>query len=160
MAKRLLRLRVNGEDYEVYIDPWKVLRDVLRDELGLTGAKEGCDTGDCGACTVLIDGKAVKSCLVLALQVHDEEITTIEGLAGGDGLHPLQQSFIDHYAVQCGYCTPGVIMSAKALLDENPSPTETEVKRALRGNLCRCTGYVNIIRAILETKQARGAARR
>ena len=160
MAKRLLRLRVNGEDYEVYIDPWKVLRDVLRDELGLTGAKEGCDTGDCGACTVLIDGKAVKSCLVLALQVHDEEITTIEGLAGGDGLHPLQQSFIDHYAVQCGYCSPGVIMSAKALLDENPSPTETEVKRALRGNLCRCTGYVNIIRAILETKQARGAARR
>ena len=160
MSKRLLRLRVNGEDYEVYIDPWRVLRDVLRDELGLIGVKEGCDTGDCGACTVLIDGKAVKSCLILALQVYDEEITTIEGLANDNELHPLQQSFIDHYAVQCGYCTPGVIMSAKALLDENPNPTETEVKRALRGNLCRCTGYVNIIRAILEAKQAKDTVRR
>ncbi len=160
MSKRLLRLRVNGEDYEVYIDPWRVLRDVLRDELGLIGVKEGCDTGDWGACTVLIDGKAVKSCLILALQVYDEEITTIEGLANDNELHPLQQSFIDHYAVQCGYCTPGVIMSAKALLDENPNPTETEVKRALRGNLCRCTGYVNIIRAILEAKQAKDTVRR
>ncbi|MFC1995301.1 (2Fe-2S)-binding protein [Chloroflexota bacterium] len=160
MSKQLLRLIVNGENYEVYIDPSKVLRDVLRDELGLTGVKEGCDTGDCGACTVLIDGKAVKSCLILAFQANGEEIMTIEGLANGNELHPLQQSFIDHYAVQCGYCTPGVIMSAKALLDENPNPTETEVRRALRGNLCRCSGYVNITRAILDAKQAKDMVRR
>lgn len=146
--KKLLRLRVNGEDYEIFTEPWKTLERVLREELGLTGVKEGCNTGNCGVCTVLIDGKAAKSCLILASQVQDKEILTIEGLSR-NGLHPLQQAFIDHFAVQCGFCTPGMVLAAKALLDENLHPTEEEVKLGLSGNLCRCTGYVKIVEAVL-----------
>ena len=150
--KRLLRLRVNGDDYELFTEPWKTLVEVLREELGLTGAKEGCNTGNCGACTVLIDGKAVKGCLVLVSQVQDKDVLTIEGL-GGNGLHPVQQAFIDHFAVQCGFCTPGMILSAKALLDENPEPSEEDVRRAIVGNLCRCTGYTKIVEAILASTE-------
>ena len=146
--KKPLILRVNGEDYEIFTDSWKTLERVLRDDLGLTGVKEGCNTGNCGVCTVLIDGKAVKSCLVLAFQAQGKEILTIEGLSKS-GLHPLQQAFIDHFAIQCGFCTPGMVLAAKALLDENSNPTEEEVKLGLSGNLCRCTGYVKIVEAIL-----------
>ena len=154
--KQLLQLRVNGEDYEAYAEPWKVILDVLRDELGLTGVKEGCMTGNCGACTILIDGKAVKSCLVLASQAVGKDILTIEGLARNGELHPLQQAFIDHFAVQCGFCTPGMILAAKALLDENPEATEEDIKHGLHGNLCRCTGYVKIVEAILAAKETHG----
>jgi carbon-monoxide dehydrogenase small subunit len=146
--KKLLILRVNGEDYNVFTEPWKTLVRVLRDDLGLTGVKEGCNTGSCGACTVLIDGKAVKSCLVLASQTKGKEILTIEGL-GKNGLHPLQQAFVERFAIQCGFCTPGMILAAKGLLDENPNPTMEDVKLGLSGNLCRCTGYVKIVEAVL-----------
>jgi carbon-monoxide dehydrogenase small subunit len=125
------------------------LLHVLREYLGLTGTKQACDTGDCGACTVLIDGKPALSCLTLAIEVQENEILTIEGLYQDGKLHPLQQAFIDHFAVQCGFCTPGVILSAKALLDKNPHPTEEEVREAISGNLCRCTGYVKIVEAIM-----------
>lgn len=145
--KQVLKLSVNGEKIEVYVEPWKSLADVLRDELQLTGTKIGCNAGRCGSCTVLIDGKAIKSCLMLAIQAQGHEILTIEGLAK-DGLHPLQQAFIDCFAVQCGYCTPGMILTAKALLDENPNATEEEIKEELSGNLCRCTGYTKIIEAV------------
>jgi carbon-monoxide dehydrogenase small subunit len=143
-----LKLRINGGDYEIFTQPWKTLQEVLRDDLGLTGTKKGCNTGNCGACTVLIDGKAVKSCLVLARQAQGKDISTIEGLGRGK-LHPIQQAFIEHFAFQCGFCTPGMIMCVKALLDENSLPTEGEVKRYLEGNLCRCTGYVKIVEAVL-----------
>ena len=146
--KKLLTLKVNGEDYEIFTDPWKTLVRVLREDIGLTGTKEGCNTGNCGACTVLINGKAVKSCLILAAQAQDKDILTIEGLSR-NGLHPIQQAFIDHFAVQCGYCSPGMILAAKAFLDENPNPKEEEVKLHLTGNLCRCTGYVKIVEAVL-----------
>ncbi len=147
--KERLHLTVNGEDHEVYAEPTSTLVEVLREELNLTGTKTGCDAGRCGACTVLIDGQAVKSCNVLAIQARGREITTIEGLMGRNGkLHPLQQAFIEHFAFQCGFCTPGMIMAAKALLDGNPSPTEEEVKAGLEGNLCRCTGYVKIVEAV------------
>ncbi len=149
--KQVINLRVNGEDFGVYVEVSKTLVEVLRDELELTGAKVACSSGRCGACTVLIDGKAVKSCLIPAAQVQGREILTIEGL-GQDGLHPVQQAFIDYFAVQCGYCTPGMILSAKALLDENPNPTLDEVREALVGNLCRCTGYVKIVEAVLAAK--------
>jgi carbon-monoxide dehydrogenase small subunit len=146
--KKLLKLRVNGEDFELFAYPWKTLVRILREELNLTGAKEGCNTGSCGSCTVLIDGKAVKSCLVLASQAERGEILTIEGLSKG-GLHPLQQAFVDHFAIQCGYCTPGMVMAAKALLNENSDPTDEDVKYGLSGNLCRCTGYVKIVESVL-----------
>jgi len=150
---QLIKLRVNGVEEEVMIEPWWNLARVLRDELNLTGTKIGCETGDCGSCTVLIDGKAVKSCLYLAMKARGKDILTIEGLRGENGeLHPLQKAFIEHFAIQCGYCTPGMIMVAKALLDENPNPTEEEVKEGLDGNLCRCTGYVKIIEAVLAAK--------
>ena len=151
--KQLIKLRVNGLDEEVMIEPWWNLARVLRDELNLTGTKIGCETGDCGSCTVLIDGRAVKSCLYLTMKARGKDILTIEGLRGENGeLHPLQEAFIEYFAVQCGYCTPGMIMAAKALLDENPNPTEEEVKEGLDGNLCRCTGYIKIIEAVLATK--------
>jgi carbon-monoxide dehydrogenase small subunit len=153
--KRLLTLRVNGEHYEVFTDPGKTLIRVLRDDLDLTGTKEGCDTGNCGSCTVLIDGKAVKSCLVLASQVQGREILTIEGLSQNT-LHPLQQAFVNHFAIQCGFCTPGMILAAKALLDENPHPTDEDVKLGLSGNLCRCTGYLKIVEAVLAAAEAMG----
>lgn len=147
--KHMLELKVNGKVYEILVEPWDSLMKVLRDELYFTGTKEGCNRGDCGACTVLMDGKPVYSCLLLALQARGKEIMTIEGLATEKGLHPLQEAFIEHFAVQCGYCSPGMIMSAKALLDENPNPSEEEVKIALEGNLCRCGGYAKIIEAVL-----------
>lgn len=150
--KQLLELNVNGEVREAYAEPWKTLLEVLRDELALTGAKGGCETGHCGACTVLIDGKAVKSCLVLARQAKGRNILTIEGVAENGKLHPLQQAFLDHFALQCGFCTPGMILSAKALLNENANPSEEEVRRAIQGNLCRCTGYVKIVEAIMAAR--------
>lgn len=143
-----VRLRVNGETYDVVIAPYRTLLDVLREELRLTGSKKGCDAGDCGACTVLLDGKPVNSCLVLAATVQDAEILTIEGLAQNGKLHPLQQAFINEGAVQCGFCTPGVLMSLKALVDHNPTPTPEEVKTAMAGNLCRCTGYAKVFKAV------------
>jgi len=152
--KQVIRLVVNGETYEVIVKASETLLDVLRDKLRLTGTKEGCDTGKCGACTVLIDGQAVRSCLTLAVSVEDKEITTIEGLAKGEELHPLQQAFIEHGALQCGFCTPGMILTAKAFLDENPTPTEDEVKEAIAGNICRCTGYSSIVEAIQEAAVA------
>lgn len=148
--KQAIELKVNGAIETAYVEPWWNLARVLREELGLIGTKIGCEEGDCGTCTVLVDGKAVKSCLMLAMKARGKEITTIEGLKGSDGqLHPLQQAFIDHFAVQCGYCTPGMLLAAKALLDQNPRPTEEEVKKWLSGNLCRCTGYVKIVEAVL-----------
>jgi carbon-monoxide dehydrogenase small subunit len=147
--KKQLTLKVNGKLHSLTIDPNKTLLQVLRQDLGLTGAKEACDSGGCGSCTVLMDGRPVYSCLVLALDAQGKDILTIEGLADGGRLHQLQEAFIEHGAVQCGFCTPGVILSAKALLDENPSPTEEDVKEAISGNICRCTGYTKIIEAIL-----------
>lgn len=148
--KHLIKLKVNGVEKEVYVEPWWNLARVLRDELNLTGTKVSCEEGDCGSCTVLVDGKAVRSCLFLAIQARDKDILTIEGLEGeSGGLHPLQEAFVEHFAIQCGYCTPGMIMAAKALLDENKSPTEEVVRGELAGNLCRCTGYVKIVEAIL-----------
>lgn len=146
---RPVRLNVNGETYDLEISPHRTLLSVIRDEIGLTGTKEGCGTGDCGACTVLLDGKPVNSCLVLAVEAHGREITTIEGVAVNGVLHPVQQAFIDHGAVQCGFCTPGMVLSAVALLNENPNPTSDEVKHAIAGNLCRCTGYVRIVDAVM-----------
>lgn len=147
--KHAIQLWVNGEPYDLLVEPRRTLLKVLRDDLGLTGTKKGCDTGDCGACTVLLNGRPVNSCLVLAVEANGMEIRTIEGLAESNELHPLQEAFIQYGAVQCGYCTPGMILSAKALLDENPNPSENEVKRAIAGNLCRCTGYVKIVKAIM-----------
>ena len=149
--KQLIELKVNGESYEAAVDPHRTLLEVLRENLGLTGAKEGCDLGACGTCTVLIDGKAVLSCLTLAVDSQKKEITTIERLAREGKLHPLQQNFVDHGAIQCGFCTSGMILSAKAMLDESPKPTEEEVKRGISGNLCRSTGYTKIIEAIMAT---------
>lgn len=143
-----IELKVNGSINEVEIDPRRTLLDVIRNELELTGTKEGCGLGDCGSCTVLMDGKAVNACLVLAVDAKGKEILTIEGLAEGTQLHPLQEAFIEHGAVQCGFCTPGMVLSAKALLDENPHPNEDEIRKAIGGNLCRCTGYIKIEEAI------------
>ncbi len=143
-----VRLKVNGENYDIVIAPYRTLLDVLREELRLTGSKKGCDAGDCGACTILLDGKPVNSCLVLAATVQDAEILTIEGLAPKGKLHPLQQAFINEGAVQCGFCTPGVLMSLKALVDHNPTPTPEDVKIAMAGNLCRCTGYSKVFKAV------------
>ncbi len=142
-------MRVNGIDEEILIEPWWNLSFVLREKLNLTGTKLGCEAGDCGSCTVLVDGKAVKSCLYLAMKARGRDILTIEGLNGGNGeVHPLQKAFVEHGAVQCGFCTPGMILSAKALLDENPDPVDKEIRLAMSGNLCRCTGYVKIMEAI------------
>jgi len=146
---RRVNLKVNGMDHEVDVDPEDILVDVLREKLYLTGTKKGCDgTGECGACTVLLDGKAVYSCLILAVDAVGKEITTIEDLARGTDLHAVQKAFLECGAVQCGFCTPGMILTAKALLDEDPKVTEREIKEAIRGNLCRCTGYVKIVEAI------------
>ncbi len=148
--KKLIKLRVNGQEREIWVEPRQTLLDTLRYDLGLTGTKEGCGNGNCGSCTILLDGKAVNSCLVFAIEVEGQDITTIEGLAQEGKLHPLQQAFIDEGAVQCGFCTPGVILTAKALLDSNPHPAEVQVRQAIAGNLCRCTGYDKIVRAILK----------
>lgn len=141
-------MKVNGVNHTIVVcNNWTLL-SVLRDKLGLIGVKSGCEKGECGACTVIMDGKAVMSCLVLAVEADGKEITTIEGLAGADGLHSLQQSFIDQGAIQCGFCTPGMIIAAKALLDANPHPTEEEIRAEINGNICRCTGYAKIVKAI------------
>lgn len=147
--KHILKLHVNGEEYEVLTGIHKTLLEVLREDLGLTGTKRGCDLGCCGACTVLIDGKPFLSCLTLATAVQGKKILTIEGLAQEGKLHPLQEAFVQKGAIQCGFCTPGMILTAKAFLDEHPHPSEGEVKKAISGNLCRCTGYVKILEAIL-----------
>ncbi|MFP3976203.1 MAG: (2Fe-2S)-binding protein [Dehalococcoidia bacterium] len=145
---KTVRLTVNGTPYELTVNDWETLLDVIRRDLGLTGTKEGCGLGECGACTVLMDGRTVNSCLILAAEAEGKQITTIEGLSDGDTLHPIQQAFIDHGGLQCGFCTPGMIISTKSLLDSNPNPGEEEIRKAIEGNLCRCTGYVKIIEAI------------
>jgi carbon-monoxide dehydrogenase small subunit len=151
-----LRMVVNGKSVEVKVDPTWTLLYVLREELKLTGTKKGCEKGDCGACTVLLEGNPVNSCLVLALQAEGRKVETIEGLGAADSLHPLQKSFIANGAVQCGFCTPGMLLSAAALLRKNPSPTEKEIRTAISGNLCRCTGYAKIVKAIQEVRDLKG----
>ena len=151
MSKIHVTTSVNGDAVEFLCDPRETLLDVLRDRLHLTGAKEGCGTGDCGACSVTLDGRLVCSCLVLGAEAEGKEVGTIEGIANGEELHPLQQKFIEHAALQCGICTPGILVATKALLEKNPDPTETEVRYWLAGNLCRCTGYDKIIRAVMDT---------
>ena len=159
MAKVLIGVRVNGEDHEVAVEPRRLLADLLRDDLDLTGTKRGCETAICGACTVLVDGRSVKSCLMLALQAKGRSVTTIEGLRTDSGaLHPLQETFVEHGGLQCGYCTPGMIMSAKALLDRNPDASEAQIREHLTGNLCRCTGYVGIVESILAAARKLAAA--
>jgi carbon-monoxide dehydrogenase small subunit len=148
-----IRATVNGEPEEFLCEPAETLLDALRDRLSLTGTKEGCGTGDCGACSVLLDGRLVPSCLVLAAEVSGRDVLTVEGVATGDTLHPVQQAFLEQAALQCGVCTPGLIVASKALLDVNPSPTEEEVRYWLAGNLCRCTGYDKIVRAVLEAAE-------
>ena len=152
-----IAVTINGEPFELDVEARRLLVHFIRDDCLLTGTHVGCDTGNCGACTVLLDGKAVKSCMLLAVQADGASIETVESLATGDGeLHPLQQAFSEHHALQCGYCTPGMLMSAKHLLDRNPSPSEHEVRKALQGNICRCTGYVNIVEAVLEVAKGVG----
>ena len=148
MAKTYVSTTINGEGAEYLCEPQQTLLDVLRDVVGLTGSKEGCASGDCGACSVLIDGTLVCSCLVLGVEAEGKSITTVEGVANGEHLHPVQQKFLEHAALQCGFCTPGLIVASKALLDSNPNPTETEIRYWLAGNLCRCTGYDKIVRAV------------
>ncbi len=149
MAKCLLTMKLNGEDVEVAIEPSVMLIDVLRGTLHLIGTKESCGRGECGACTVLLDGEAVNSCITPAMSAMNRELLTIEGLGRPGKLHPIQEAFVEYGAVQCGFCTPGMVLTAKALLDVNPNPTEGEVREALSGNLCRCTGYVKIVEAVL-----------
>ena len=158
MAKSVsVRLHVNGVEHHLDVEPRLLLVHALRDKLGLTGTHVGCDTSNCGACTVHLDGRAVKSCTVLAVQADGAEVTTIEGLGSDGELHPVQEAFWNDHALQCGYCTPGMIMAAAALLSENPNPTEAEVRHALEGNLCRCTGYHNIVKAVLDAAKTKGA---
>jgi carbon-monoxide dehydrogenase small subunit len=157
--KALLNCSINGEDQSVLIDTRDTLLDLLRDRLGLTGTKEGCGNGNCGTCTVLLDGAPINACLVLAVEVPGRAITTIEGLSTGGALHPLQQALVQHGGTQCGFCTPGIVLAAKALLDENPSPSEAQIRHAIAGNLCRCTGYGKIVDAIAAVAAARGQVR-
>jgi aerobic carbon-monoxide dehydrogenase small subunit len=151
MAKQHITTTINGEESEFLCETQETLLDVLRDQVGLTGTKEGCSSGDCGACSVMLDGRLVCSCLVLGVEAEGKTVETIEGMADGEELHPLQQKFLEEAALQCGFCTPGVLVAAKALLDINNDPTETEVRYWLAGNLCRCTGYDKIIRAVMDT---------
>ena len=153
MSQVHIKSNVNGDDIEFLCEPEETLLEVLRDRLHLTGSKEGCGTGDCGACSITLDNKLVCSCLVLGVEANNSKISTIEGMADGDTLHPLQQKFLDHAALQCGICTPGILVAAKALLEKNPSPNETEVRYWLAGNLCRCTGYDKIIRAVMDAAE-------
>jgi len=148
MKKQIIELKVNGDAYEVAVYPHRTLLEVLREEIGLTGSKEGCGMGACGACTVMIEGEAVLACLTLALSAEGKDIRTVEGLAEGQELSPLQKSFVEHGAIQCGFCTPGMLMSSTAALSKHPHPNEEEIKKAISGNLCRCTGYVKIVEAI------------
>ncbi|HZP35500.1 MAG TPA: (2Fe-2S)-binding protein [Methylomirabilota bacterium] len=160
MPKQVLQCTVNGEPVEALVQPYTTLLDALREDLGLTGPKEGCGTGDCGACSVHVDGKLVASCLMLAMQARGKSIRTIEGLAGPDGgLHPLQDAFVRHGVPQCGFCIPGVLMAAAALLEENPNPSEEDIRYGIAGNLCRCTGYTKMVTAISEAAPAVAAQR-
>jgi carbon-monoxide dehydrogenase small subunit len=155
MTAQLIRMNVNGREREVHVDPWQSLLYVLREQLGLTGVKLGCEAGECGACTVLLDGRPVVSCVALGVDADGRSVETIEGISEGDRLHPLQERFLGLSAFQCGYCAPGFVMSAKALLAENPDPTEQQIREAIAGNLCRCTAYVGIVKAIGEVAAAR-----
>jgi len=155
VTSRRVALTVNGAVHEREVEARRLLVHFIRDDLGLTGTHIGCDTGNCGACTVLVDGAAVKSCMLLAVQADGATVETVESLAPEGELHPLQQAFSDHHALQCGYCTPGMLMSAKHLLDHNAAPTENEIRRAIQGNICRCTGYVNIVEAIAAAARGR-----
>ena len=158
MAKYHISFTVNGDPVEVLCEPEQTLLDVLRDELGFIGAKEGCGTGDCGACSVIVDGRLLCACLMLGAEAQGRSVETVEGMASGEELHPLQRKFLEHAALQCGVCTPGFLVAAKALLDKNANPTETEVRYWLAGNLCRCTGYDKIVRAVMDAAaEMRGA---
>ena len=158
MKRIHLQTNINGDEVDVLVEPGQSLLDILRDELHMTGTKEGCATGDCGACSVTIDGNLVCACLVLGAEIGGKKIDTIEGMANGDELHPLQKKFIEHVALQCGICTPGLLVAAKHFLEENPDPTEEEVRYGIAGNLCRCTGYQNIIKAVMDAAaEMRGA---
>lgn len=150
---RLINLKINEESYQFNVKSNILLLDLLREEIGLTGTKRGCGTGECGACTVLLEGRPVNSCLMLAVEANEKNVLTIEGLASGGQLHPLQEAFIEEGAVQCGFCTPGMLLSVKALLDVNSNPKEEEIKKAIAGNLCRCTGYTKIIKAIISAAE-------
>ncbi len=154
MKKEIANFRINGRQYELLVEPNLTLDELLRDRLGLTGTKHSCGVGECGSCTVLVDGCPTLACSTLAITVRDREILTIEGLARGTDLHPIQQAFVDRGSIQCGFCSPGMIMMAKVLLDENPAPTEMEIKEGLGGNLCRCTGYVKIVDAVRSAAEA------
>ena len=158
MSKHHITTTINGEATEFLCEPQLTMLDVLRDELRLTGSKEGCSSGDCGACTITLDGRVVCSCLMLAVEAEGRKIETIEGMAKGDQLHPLQRQFLEHAALQCGFCTPGILVAAKALLDRNPDPSETEIRYWLAGNLCRCTGYDKIVRAVVDAAAERRGA--
>ncbi|HKI49209.1 MAG TPA: (2Fe-2S)-binding protein [Desulfobacteria bacterium] len=153
--KKMICLTINGKEYELAVAPNMTLADLLREELLLTGTKKGCELGDCGTCTVIMNGKAVNSCLVLAVQASGKEITTVEGLETDEGLHPLQEKFIENGAIQCGFCTSGMLLSAKTLLDKNPKPNELEIRTAISGNLCRCTGYQKIVESIKDVSEGR-----
>lgn len=154
MTKKLVMLNVNSTPFEIAVEPNRTLAQVLREDLNLPGTKIGCGMGDCGACTVIMNGRTVNSCLVLAVQANGAEITTIEGVADGRNLHPIQESFVNNGAIQCGFCTPGMILSAKSLLAKNPNPTEAEIRTAISGNLCRCTGYQKIVESVQEASRA------
>ena len=150
--KKLIHLKLNDKEYEIAVKPNQTLADMIREEIGLTGTKKGCEVGECGTCTVILDGKPINSCLVLAVQADGREVLTIEGLESDQGLHPIQKAFVDKGAIQCGFCTSGMILSAKSLLDENPAPEASDIRRAISGNLCRCTGYQKIVEAIESVK--------
>jgi carbon-monoxide dehydrogenase small subunit len=152
-VKRELHITVNGDAYHLLVDAHRTLLEVIRDQIGLTGTKNGCGAGECGACTVLLNGDPVNSCLTLALEAEGQDVVTIEGLADGDILHPIQRAFVERGAIQCGFCSPGMVLSTKALLDGNPDPTREEILHGLRGNLCRCTGYVKIVDAVEAAKR-------
>lgn len=155
--KQQIELHVNGQVYEIETEPWRTLLEVLRDGLNMTGTKVSCAEGHCGACTVIIDGEAVNACLTLAMEAQDKEILTIEGLSEGGDLHPIQETFVTHGAVQCGFCTPGLIMASKVFLEHNPEPSDEEIKKVLAGHLCRCTGYMQIIEAVKAAAELMGA---
>jgi carbon-monoxide dehydrogenase small subunit len=154
MEMKDIKFVLNGESYELKIQPWRTLLEIIREELKLTGTKEGCGQGECGSCTVIMGGKTVNSCLVPAVEADNQEIITIEGLADGEDLHPIQDAFVEHAGMQCGFCTPGMIMSAKSLLDRTPNPSFEEIKEGIAGNLCRCTGYTKIVESINAASQA------
>jgi carbon-monoxide dehydrogenase small subunit len=156
-VKQQIELHVNGQVYEIETEPWRTLLEVLRDGLNMTGTKVSCAEGHCGACTVIIDGEAVNACLTLAMEAQDKEILTIEGLSEGGDLHPIQETFVTHGAVQCGFCTPGLIMASKVFLGHNPEPSDEEIKKVLAGHLCRCTGYMQIIEAVKAAAELMGA---